>query len=211
MLLPIWGSKGVGKTALALELSKKLTADGKSVLLISPEPYSELSAILGVNIPQEKSLQAAIRSGNITLCAFHKDDLFYLLAAPGQHDIFDDNYSAKQVQTMLELSKSTFDVVLADCPSEMNNLVSAWALSLGEAVLFCMGGGFEGAMWQRASERAIQAIRRKTIFVGMETSDAFDYEAMYDFLQQKPHHRVPKQKSKNYEKAISKLKEVIEN
>lgn len=68
MLIPIWGASGVGKTTLALALSKALIAEGKTVLLISPEPYSELSAIGGVEIPTEQSLQTAIRTGNLMLC-----------------------------------------------------------------------------------------------------------------------------------------------
>jgi CO dehydrogenase nickel-insertion accessory protein CooC1 len=56
MLIPIWGAGSTGKTTLALALSKTLIADGKTVLLISPEPYSELSAIWGVKIPMQTVL-----------------------------------------------------------------------------------------------------------------------------------------------------------
>ena len=65
MLIPIWGASSTGKTTLALALSKALIAEGKTVLLISPEPYSELSAIWGVKVPIEQSLQTAIRTGNL--------------------------------------------------------------------------------------------------------------------------------------------------
>ena len=37
MLIPIWGASSTGKTTLALALSKALIAEGKTVLLISPE------------------------------------------------------------------------------------------------------------------------------------------------------------------------------
>ena len=211
MLIPIWGARGVGKTTLALALSKAIIAEGKTVLLISPEPYSELSAIGGVKIPTEQSLQTAIRTGNLKQSVFQKDDCFYILAAPSCHDCFDDNYSAEQVKALLTLAKTTFDTVIVDCPTEMNNLVSAWAMSLADKVLLCIGGEFQGAMWHKSAERAIAAIKHKTLSVGMEISDAFDYEALYHFLEQKPHYRIPHKQKKYYDKAILKLLEVTVN
>ena len=211
MLIPIWGASGVGKTTLALALSKALIGEGKTVLLISPEPYSELSAIGGVKIPTEQCLQTAIRTGNLKQSVFQKDDCFYILAAPSCHDCFDDNYSAEQVKALLTLAKTTFDTVLVDCPTEMNNLVSAWALSLADKVLLCIGGEYQGAMWYKSAERAIAAIKHKTISVGMEISDAFDYEALYDFLEQKPHYRIPHKRQRTYDKSILKLLEVTVN
>ena len=211
MLIPIWGASGVGKTTLALALSKALIAEGKTVLLISPEPYSELSAIVGVKIPTEQSLQTAIRTGNLKQSVFQKDDCFYILAAPSCHDCFDDNYSAEQVKALLTLAQTTFDTVIVDCPTEMDNLVSAWALSLADKVLLCIGGEFRGAMWYKSAERAIAAIKHKTLFVGMEISDAFDYEALYNFLEQKPNYHIPHKQKKNYDKAILTILEVTAN
>ena len=211
MLIPIWGASSAGKTTLALALSKALIAEGKTVLLISPEPYSELSALWGERVPIEQSLQTAIRTGNLKQSVFQKDACFYILAAPSCHDCFDDNYSAEQVKALLTLAKTTFDTVIVDCPTEMNNLVSAWALSLADKVLLCIGGEYQGAMWCKSAERAIAAIKHKTLFVGMETSDAFDYEALYDFLERKPHYLIPHKRQKTYDKAISKLLEVTVN
>ena len=211
MLIPIWGASSTGKTTLALALSKALIAEGKTVLLISPEPYSELSAFFGVKVPTEQSLQTAIRTGNLKQSVFQKDECFYFLAAPSCHDCFDDNYSAEQVKALLTLAKTTFDTVIVDCPTEMNNLVSAWSMSLADKILLCIGGEFQGAMWYKSAERAIAAIKHKSLFVGMETSDAFDYEALYDFLEQKPHYRIPNKRQKIYDKAISKLLEVTVN
>ena len=211
MLLSIWGAKGTGKTSLALELAKRLSDEGNNTLLISPLPYSELSVLLNVKIPKEQSLQAAIRTGNLKQSVFKKDDLFYLLSAPSQHDAFDDNYSAEKVKAMLTLASSTFDYVLCDCPSEMDNLVAAWSMSLADKVLLCMGGDLEGAMWHKASNRALDAIKQKTVFVGMEQTTDFDYESLYDFLEQKPHYRLPNRKAKTYEKSMMKLLEVMKN
>ncbi|MEG2745316.1 MAG: AAA family ATPase [Oscillospiraceae bacterium] len=211
MLIPIWGASGVGKTSTAIAISKIATAGGKSVLLISPEPYSELSAIFDVKIPQEQSLQAAIRSGNLNKSVFKKDELFYILAAAGHNDCFDDNYSAEQIKVLLELAKSGFDTVLVDCPTEMNNPVAAWAMSLADKILLCVGGEFQGALWYKSAERAISAIRHKSLFLGMEILDAFDYEALYNFLEQKPHYRIPNKRAKTYDKALLKLLEVTEN
>ena len=52
----VWGPPNSGKTTLAIDLAYALTRYGRSVCLLSPEPYGELGARLGLNIPQERSL-----------------------------------------------------------------------------------------------------------------------------------------------------------
>ena len=59
----IWGAPQSGKTTLAVNLAYAISKGDKTVCLISPESYSELSAILGIKIPEEHSLRAALRGG----------------------------------------------------------------------------------------------------------------------------------------------------
>ncbi len=206
----IWGMKGVGKTTLSLNLGEKLS-ESKSVLLISPQPYSELSAKLGKKIPTEQSLQTAIRSGNLKQSVYKKDELFYILSAPSDHDSFDDGYSSDQVKSMLALAQNTFDVVLIDCPTEMDNLVSAWGMAMSCKVLFCMGGKYEGTLWQQSVKKVVKALHRKTIYLGMEQDAPFDFDFMYNYLEQKPHYRIPHNKQKSYDGMLEKLRtEVIQ-
>jgi hypothetical protein len=47
---------------------------------ISPVAYSELSAFLGVKIPEENSLSAALRGAPLRQTVFKADELFYVLA-----------------------------------------------------------------------------------------------------------------------------------
>ncbi len=206
----IWGMKGVGKTTLALDLAEQLS-ETKSVLLISPQPYSEISAKLGKKIPVEQSLQTAIRSGNLKQSVYKKDELFFVLSAPSDYDGFDDGYSSDQVKSMLALAQNTFDVVLIDCPTEMDNMVAAWGMAMSSKVLFCMGGKFEGTLWQRSIKKAIKALHRKTIYIGMEQDGPFDFDYMYEHLEQKPHYRIPHNKQKQYDEVLEKLRiEVIQ-
>lgn len=57
----IWGAPQSGKTTLALNLAYGISRGDKTVCLISPVEYSELSALLGVKIPVEQSLRCSAK------------------------------------------------------------------------------------------------------------------------------------------------------
>ncbi len=78
----IWGAPQTGKTTLAVNLAYAVSRGDQSVCLISPVAYSELSAFLGVKIPEENSLGAALRGAALRQTAFKADELFYVLASP---------------------------------------------------------------------------------------------------------------------------------
>lgn len=180
----IWGAPQTGKTTLAVNLAYAISRGDKSVCLISPESYSELSAFLGVKIPKEQSLYTALSDGaGIKQAVFKAGDLFYVLAAPSVADGFDSSYSGEQVKTLLELARLTFDVVIVDCLSETNDLISAWALNRADKVLLCVGGHVSGVLWHRTNKKALQAVRDKTVYVGSEIISGLDYAAMYKLLR----------------------------
>lgn len=58
----VWGPPQSGKTTKAIDLAFALSRGGQSVLLISPELYSELAARLNIRIEPEKSLVAAYKN-----------------------------------------------------------------------------------------------------------------------------------------------------
>lgn len=158
----IWGAPQSGKTTLAVNLAYAISRGDKTVCLISPAAYSELSALLGVKIPEEHSLRAALRgSAGIRQTVTKVDELFYVLAAPVTVDAFDDDCSGEQVKSLLELTRITFDFVLVDCPSEPNNLIAAWSLNRADTVVLTLGGNISCVMWYAANKRALQAIQNK--------------------------------------------------
>lgn len=188
----IWGAPQVGKTTLAVNLAYAVSRGDQSVCLISPVVYSELSAILGIKIPEENSLNAALRGGaSLRQAVFKADELFYVLAVPSAASALDCDYSGEQVKTLLELARLTFDVVLVDCLSEPNDLFSAWALNRADKVLLCAGGHVSGVLWHRANKKALQAARDKTLYVGSEVIPGIDYAAMYKLLECTPVIRIP--------------------
>ncbi|MFB0920052.1 MAG: hypothetical protein QMB62_04100 [Oscillospiraceae bacterium] len=188
----IWGAPQTGKTTLAVNLAHAASQGDKSVCLISPVVYSELSAFLGVKITEEHSLNAALR-GDAALrqTVFKADELLYLLAAPSTASAFDDDYSGEQVKTLLELARLTFDMVLVDCLSETNDLISAWTLNRADKILLCVGGHVSGVLWHRANKKVLQAVRDKTVYVGSETMSGLDYAAMYKLLKCAPDIKIP--------------------
>ncbi|MPM17261.1 hypothetical protein SDC9_63649 [bioreactor metagenome] len=188
----IWGPPQSGKTTLAVNLAYAVSRGDKSVCLISPESYSELSAFLGVKIPKEQSLYAALRgSAGIRQTVFKADELLFLLAAPVTTDAFDDDYSDQQVKSLLELAQVTFDTVIVDCPAEPNNLFAAWSLNRSEKVFLTLGGHPSSVLWHGASQKALHSVSKKNVYVGSEVVSDFDYGAMYKLLNCTPAVRIP--------------------
>lgn len=187
----IWGAPQTGKTTLAVNLAYAVSRGDQSVCLISPVAYSELSAILGIKIPEENSLGAALRGASLRQTAFKADELFYVLAAPSAASALDCDYSGEQVKTLLELARLTFDLVLVDCLSETNDLFSAWALNRADKVLLCAGGHVSGVLWHSANKKALQAAQSKTVYIGSEIIPCLDYAAMYKLLKCTPEIIIP--------------------
>ena len=188
----IWGAPQTGKTTLAVNLAYAVSRGDQSVCLISPVAYSELSAFLGVKIPEENSLGATLRGGaSLRQTVFKVDELLYVLAAPSAASALDGDYSGEQVKTLLELARLTFDVVLVDCLSETNDLFSAWALNRADKVLLCVGGHISSVLWHRANKKALQAAQDKTLYVGSEIIQGLDYAAMYKLLKCTPEIKIP--------------------
>ncbi|MBP1737492.1 MAG: cobalamin biosynthesis protein CobQ [Oscillospiraceae bacterium] len=192
-LCAVWGAPQSGKTTLTVNLAYAVSQGEKSVCLISPTSYSELSAFLGINIPEKQSLYAALRGGEgIRQCVFKVDELLYILAAPVTSDAFNGgDYTGEQVKALLEVAESTFDAVIVDCPSDLSNLFSAWTLNRADIVILNTGGRSACVMWYAANKKALQAIEHKAVRVSSEVTSDFDYDAMYQLLGCMPDIRVP--------------------
>ncbi len=203
----IWGPPQSGKTTLAVALAGQCAKAGKTVCLIAPVPFSELSAMLEVQIPTEKSLQTAIRgTGNLRKTVVKAMDSLYVLAYPTLGDSLDDHFTSRQVEEFLEMAKVTFDVVLVDCPCSMDNLVAAWAMQKSEKVLLCLGCCPSSVLWHKAMARPLDAIAEKVVNVGVEYNPNLDYSAMYDLLECRPAFRwSDKQKKKSLLQMIGVL------
>ncbi len=225
----IWGAPQSGKTTLAVNFAHAISRGDKSVCLVSPVAYSELSAFLGIKIPKEQSLPAALRGDSgIRQTVYKVDELLYVLAAPVTADAFNFDYSSEQVKSLLELARITFDVVIVDCPSEPNNLFAAWSLNRSNTVVLTIGGHISNVVWHRANKKALQAVKNKAVYVSSQVTSDFDYNAMYQLIKCTPDIRIPcvseaptlqnenrlllgvsGKKGRAYSKAINQLYEVM--
>lgn len=225
----IWGAPQSGKTTLAINLAYAVSRGEMSVCLISPATYGELAARLGISIPEERSLSAALRgTAGIKQAVNKVDDLFFVLAAPIMADALDSDYTDEQAKALLELSLSSFDIVIVDCPSDSNNLMAAWTLNKAGIVALTTGGKLSCPAWYSAHRRAVQAIQHKAVRVSTETISDFDYEALYQLLDCAPDicfpyireapflenegrylYELPGRRGWSYARAINKLYEVI--
>lgn len=225
----IWGPPQSGKTTLAVNLAYAISRGDKSVCLISPKTFSELSMLLGVRITEEHSLRTALQCReSVQQTAFRVDDLFFVLTAPVTGDILDDNYSGEQVKSLLEQARITYDLVIVDCPSGPTNLLAAWSLNKAGTVIMTFGGRLSCAMWYNANKRALAATRRKAVYVASQVTTDFDLDAMFKYLECAPEIRfpcipdaalrqnesrllfgLPGKTGRAYSRAINKLCEVI--
>jgi len=188
----IWGPPQSGKTTLVVNLAYAVSRGDKSVCLISPLTYSELSAVLGVKIPKKQSLNAALLGvAGIRQTVYKAGDLLFLLAAPVTADVFDDDYSDEQVKSLLELTRMTFDMVIVDCPSQPNNLFAAWSLNRADKVLLVLGGHPSDILWHGANKKALHTLSDKIVLIDSEVISHYDYPAMYTLLNCAPEIRIP--------------------
>jgi MinD-like ATPase involved in chromosome partitioning or flagellar assembly len=188
----IWGAPQSGKTTIAVNLAYAINRGDKTVCLISPKTYSELSVLLGVKITEEHSLRVALQGReSIRQTVFKVDELFFVLTAPVTGDLLDDNYTSEQAKSLLEQARITFDVVIVDCPSDTNNLLAAWSLNKADSVVLAFGGHLSCVMWNKANKRALQAIQNKVIYVSSAVTSDFDYEGMFKLLKCTPDIKIP--------------------
>lgn len=154
----VWGPPQSGKTTMAIDLAFALSRGGQSVLLISPELYSELAARLNIRIEPEKSLVAAYKNKESLKQIVHTvDDLLYALAVPFDNDAFGEDVSEEVARAVIEQANNLFDVVIVDCPAHTGSALAAWALSRAEIVFMMSGAHSAAVMWNNAFRRAVDA------------------------------------------------------
>lgn len=191
-LTAIWGPPGSGKTSLAIDLAFALSKSGNTVCLISPEPFSELSAILGIKITKQQSIDAAYHAtANLKQTVCKVDGLLFVLAAPYYADAFEGDASLTDVKNLLEETRATFDCVIVDCPSHTNNTVAASAMNLADNVILLSGFRASAGVWNRAYIRAIKALEDKIIPVCLQGDSSFDYRGLNRLIEQEPSIWIP--------------------
>ena len=188
----IWGPPQSGKTTLAIDLSHAFSQHGKSVCLISPEPFSELTARMNIRIPRAKSIaQAFDTPGNLKQVVLEAADLLYVLAASWDTDAFDEEPGTTAVKELLRQADDAFDCVIVDCSSGNGNAVSARALNLAEAVILLSGCSGVSAMWYGAYRRPIEALVEKTVCACNQAAGSYDYLGLCKLIRQNPEIFLP--------------------
>jgi len=183
----VWGPPQSGKTTVAIDLAFALSMEGQSVCLISPEPYSELSARLNIQIVDEKSLCAAYKKKESIRQIVHTaDDLLFVLAVPHDYDAFADEVPEEYAKALVDQTSKLFDVVIVDCPSHSGCVLGAWALSAAERVLLLTGGTTASALWAKAFKRAIDELEGRAIHICSQVTENFDYRTLHTILDITP-------------------------
>ncbi|MBR2895343.1 MAG: AAA family ATPase [Oscillospiraceae bacterium] len=188
----VWGPPQSGKTTLAIDLAFALSAHNQSVLLISTEQYSELSARLNTQIQHENSLAAAYKAKDTLQQIVHKvDDLLFVLAQPAQADVFGEDLTEETAQWVIRQAEMLFDVVLIDCTSHTGSVLSAWGLSSAEKVFMMCGASSTALMWNTAYRRAVDVVEGKTVHIAAEVTESFDYRTLYTVQDIEPDYWLP--------------------
>ena len=183
----VWGPPHSGKTTLAIDMAFSFSQRGRSVLLISTELFSELSAALNVQIKKEKSL-AAITEGNVSVkqVVQQVDNLLFVLAVPYDNDTFDGDISSNTAKELMEQAKMLFDVVIVDCQSSACSIIVAWALHQADQIVMLTGACSSAALWDLSFKRAIRTGSGKLLYVCSQIASDFDYRALCGCIHAAP-------------------------
>lgn len=188
----VWGPPHSGKTTVAIDLAHALADSGSSVLLLSPELYSELSARLNIQIARERSLAAVQKNTDVLKQVVHKlDDLLFVLAAPHDNDAFAEWLSPSAAKVLLEQAASDFDAVIVDCPSRAEDSLAAWAMRDAEHVLMMSGASSGASLWVSAYARAVNAVEDKTLHICAQVKETFNYTMLHELLDVTPEVWLP--------------------
>jgi len=188
----VWGPPQSGKTTLAIDLSHAFSQHGKTVCLISPESYSELTARMSIRIPHAKSLAQAYQApGNLKQVVLEASDLLYVLAASWDTDAFDEEPVSASVKELLRQAGEAFDCVIVDCPSGNGNALAARALNMATKTVLLSGGSGVSAMWYGAYRRSLEALSDRTICVCNQVVGSYDYLGLCKLIRQNPEVFIP--------------------
>jgi len=117
-MIAVWGPPRSGKTTLTIDLAYALSQQGKSVCLISPEPYSEMTVRMGIRIVREKSLEQAYENiGNLRQTVLEADDLLFVLAMPWNHDAYGEEAGTDAVPSRRSRTNTPFLLPLKRRPT----------------------------------------------------------------------------------------------
>lgn len=121
-IISITGGKGgVGKTSVALKLSKTLAASGKKVLLIDCDTNLSNTA-LKLGLPIDNTFYSLVSAERNFIECLYKEDNFHLLAAcNGSIDLFDSKFRLEDIIIdILNSHASDYDYVFLDCPAGLS-------------------------------------------------------------------------------------------
>jgi len=201
MMIAIWGPPRSGKTTLAIDLAYAFSQHGKSALIISAEPYSELTARMGIRISHQNSLEQAFENmGTLKQAVLKVDELLFVLAYPWDHDAFGDEPGEAECKELYRQAVPLFDVILVDCPTVSTEMLATWGLCLANATILLSGSNERSVMWYRAFRRAVEALRNP-LLICMEVEDDYDYYSLCKVLERNADLALPHvQEARNLER-----------
>lgn len=177
--IAVYGAPQSGKTTISINLAYALSKRDHTTLLISSEDYAELSALLGKNVPSDRSLSVALGGkGSLKNAVVEINPHFYILSAATGGDSFEIIASDEQVQDLLNKAKLAFDDIVVDCTASNSSELAAWALNESDRVLVTYGGRVSHGLWATANYRLLNPMIPKTLNVVNHTVPNFDYEAL---------------------------------
>lgn len=161
-IITTWGAGGSGKTVTAVNLALAFAEQNYITGLISSNLlYGELQSMLGITIPEERSLPQAISKGTTKDCFVQipANSHLYLMEIPNGIDaLLTTNIAMAQVTELMDDAAMRFDVLVVDGSSDLNNPISGVALIRSDTILLTTQLSIKDTLWLKGMEKIIHLL-----------------------------------------------------
>lgn len=160
-IISIWGANGSGKTTTAVNLAFALAQRNFLVGVISSNMYyGEMQTVFGCNVDSDRGTYHSLMSGETkNMFVQAGKSAVFVLSAPDKFDAMQlTTVSADSAINLLDNAVDSFDFVIIDGNTELNNPISSIGMTKADKVLIVHKPSVKDCLWYRSMQNVIDLL-----------------------------------------------------